>query len=63
MLTAGMTAHPAVDLRTGEMGVLRHMLEPLHLTWATLGLDGVATRRPTSMSGLDRPAPPPDHAP
>ena len=55
MLPAGMTAHPKVDPRTGEMAVFCYMLEAPYLTWATVGPDGVVTRRPTPVNGLDRP--------
>jgi carotenoid cleavage dioxygenase-like enzyme len=55
MLPAGMTAHPKVDPRTGEMAVFCYMLEAPYLTWATIGPDGVVTRPPTPVSGVDRP--------
>ncbi|HLU56591.1 MAG TPA: carotenoid oxygenase family protein [Pseudonocardia sp.] len=54
-LPAGMTAHPKVDPRTGEMVVFCYQLEAPYLTWATIGPDGVVTRRPTPVSGADRP--------
>jgi carotenoid cleavage dioxygenase len=54
-LPAGMTAHPKVDPRTGEMAVFCYLLEAPYLTWATIGPDGVVTRPPTPVSGVDRP--------
>jgi carotenoid cleavage dioxygenase-like enzyme len=55
MLPAGITAHPKVDPRTGEMAVFCYLIEAPYLTWATIGPDGVVTRPPTPVSGLDRP--------
>jgi carotenoid cleavage dioxygenase-like enzyme len=55
MLPAGMTAHPKVDPRTGEMAVFCYLLEPPYLTWAIVGPDGVVTRPPTPVDGVDRP--------
>jgi carotenoid cleavage dioxygenase-like enzyme len=55
MLPAGITAHPKIDPRTGEMVVFCYLLEAPYLTWATIGADGVVTRPPTSVAGLDRP--------
>ena len=54
-LPAGMTAHPKVDPATGEMVVVCYGLEAPYLTWAVIGPDGRATRRPTPVTGVDRP--------
>ena len=55
MLPAGMTAHPKVDPTTGEMVVFCYLLEAPYLTWSTIGPDGVVTRPPTPVRGVDRP--------
>lgn len=55
-LPAGITAHPKVDPRTGEMAVFCYGLEPPFLTWSILGPDGAARRAPTAVPGVDRPA-------
>jgi carotenoid cleavage dioxygenase-like enzyme len=54
-LPAGMTAHPKVDPVTREMAVFCYALEPPFLTWAMIGPDGVATRRPTPVPGVEAP--------
>lgn len=54
-LPAGITAHPKVDPRTGEMAVFCYGLEPPFLTWSVLGPDGTARRTPTAVEGVDRP--------
>lgn len=54
-LPAGITAHPKVDPRTGEMVVFCYHLEAPYLTWAALGPDGVITRPSTVITGVDRP--------
>lgn len=55
MLPAGMTAHPKIDPRTGEMAVLCYGLEAPYLTWAVLGPDGAVVRPPVALGGVDRP--------
>lgn len=52
-LPAGITAHPKIDPRTGEMAVFCYALEPPYLTWAMLGHDGTVTRGPTPVPGVD----------
>lgn len=54
-LPAGITAHPKVDPRTGEMAVFCYGLEPPYLTWSILGPDGVARRLPTAVADVERP--------
>ncbi|MGW4851971.1 carotenoid oxygenase family protein [Streptomyces sp. NPDC004288] len=54
-LTAGITAHPKIDPVTGEMVVFCYALEPPYLTWSVIGPDGVVTRGPTPVDGVDEP--------
>lgn len=54
-LPGGITAHPKVDPRTGEMAVFCYGLEPPFLTWSILGPDGGARRGPTPVPDVDRP--------
>lgn len=54
-IPVGITAHPKVDPVTGEMAVICYGLEPPFLTWAMLGPDGVASRRPTPVPDVDAP--------
>ncbi|MGD9530872.1 carotenoid oxygenase family protein [Pseudonocardia sp.] len=54
-LPAGMTAHPKVDPETGEMAVFCYGLEAPFLTWSMIGPDGVPTRLPTVVEGVDAP--------
>jgi carotenoid cleavage dioxygenase-like enzyme len=54
-IPVGMTAHPKVDPLTGEMALFCYGLEPPYLTWAMIGPDGLATRTPTPITGVDRP--------
>lgn len=54
-LPAGITAHPKVDPRTGEMVVFCYHLEAPYLTWAALGPDGMVTRPATQIMGVDQP--------
>lgn len=54
-LPAGMTAHPKIDPRTGEMVVLNYQFSAPHLTWAVIGPDGTVVRSPTPVPGVDRP--------
>lgn len=55
MLPAGITAHPKIDPRTGEMAVFCYGLEEPYLTWSMLGPDGTPTRPPTPVPGVERP--------
>jgi carotenoid cleavage dioxygenase len=54
-LPAGITAHPKIDPRTGEMVAFCYGLEEPYLTWSVLGPDGVATRAATPVEEVDRP--------
>ncbi len=54
-LPAGMTAHPKIDPRTGELVVFCYHLTAPHLTWSVVGPDGTVTRPPTVVDGVDRP--------
>ncbi|MGV9340089.1 carotenoid oxygenase family protein [Streptomyces sp. NPDC003688] len=54
-LPAGVTAHPKTDPVTGEMAVFRYGLEPPHLTWSLISLDGTASRGPVPVEGVDEP--------
>ena len=51
---AGITAHPKVDPRTGEMVVFCYDLHPPYLTWSSIRPDGSGTT-PTPVEGLARP--------
>jgi len=44
VLPRGITAHPRIDLVTGEMFVFRYGLEEPFLTWSAISNDGVASR-------------------
>ncbi|MET0146734.1 MAG: carotenoid oxygenase family protein [Ilumatobacteraceae bacterium] len=52
-LPAGLTAHPKVDPRTGEMVVFRYDVEQPYLTWAVIGSDGTVTRPATPVDGVE----------
>lgn len=54
-IPAGITAHPKVDPRTGEMAVFCYGLEPPYLTWSLLGPDGTTRRTPTAVPDVDEP--------
>jgi carotenoid cleavage dioxygenase len=54
-LPTGITAHPKVDPRTGEMVAFRYALEPPYLSWSVIGRDGVPVRVETPVDGVDRP--------
>ncbi|QFG24146.1 carotenoid oxygenase family protein [Actinomadura sp. WMMB 499] len=54
-LPAGITAHPKIDPRTGEMAVFCYGLEAPYLTWALLGPDGEVVRGPTPVAGAEVP--------
>lgn len=54
-LPVGITAHPKIDPRTGEMVVFCYQLEAPHLTWSTIDRAGVVTRAATEVPGIDRP--------
>ncbi len=51
---AGITAHPKIDPRTGQMVVFCYRLQPPYLTWATIGPDGHGSR-PVPIEGVGRP--------
>ena len=52
-LPFGITAHPKVDHRTGEMIVFRYDVTAPFLTWATVGADGTVTQPPVAVDGVD----------
>lgn len=54
-LPAGITAHPKIDPRTGEMAVFCYALEAPYLTWSMLGPDGQVGRDPTPVADVDEP--------
>ena len=54
-LPAGITAHPRIDPRTGEMAVFCYHLTPPFLSWAVVRPDGTASP-PTPVEGVDRPS-------
>ncbi|MFJ2060952.1 carotenoid oxygenase family protein [Streptomyces sp. NPDC087908] len=54
-LPAGITAHPKIDPVTGEMVVFCYALEPPYLTWSVIDRDGIVTRGPTPVEGVDEP--------
>jgi carotenoid cleavage dioxygenase len=54
-LPSGITAHPRIDPRTGEMVVFCYHLEPPFLTWAVIRPDGTAAA-PAPVDGVDRPS-------
>ena len=54
-LPAGITAHPKVDPRTGEMAVYCYHLTPPFLTWTVIRPDGTAVP-PTPIEGVNRPS-------
>jgi carotenoid cleavage dioxygenase-like enzyme len=51
---AGITAHPKIDPRTGEMVVFCYHLGPPYLTWATIAPDGSGSP-PAPIDGVGRP--------
>ena len=53
-LPAGICAHPKIDPASGEMVVFRYDVEEPYLTWAVVGVDGIVTRPPTPVAGVDR---------
>lgn len=53
-LAKGLTAHPKLDPRTGELVVFRYDVEAPFLTWAIVGADGTMTRPETTVEGVDR---------
>ncbi len=54
-LPAGMTAHPKIDPRTGEMVIFNYRFSAPYLTWAVIGPSGTVLRPPTPVTGVDRP--------
>lgn len=50
----GVTAHPKIDPRTGEMVVFCYQQAPPYLTWSVIRPDGGGTE-PTPVDGLERP--------
>ena len=54
-LPAGITAHPKIDPRTGEMAVFCYRFTPPFLTWAIIRPDGTAVP-PTPIDGVERPS-------
>ncbi|WP_203595921.1 carotenoid oxygenase family protein [Actinomadura bangladeshensis] len=54
-LPAGITAHPKIDPRTGEMAVFCYALDEPYLTWSMLGPDGQVSRGPTPVADVDEP--------
>ncbi|MFG2020943.1 carotenoid oxygenase family protein [Actinomadura geliboluensis] len=54
-LPAGITAHPKIDPRTGEMAVFCYALEEPYLTWAMLDRNGHVSRAPTPVADVDEP--------
>jgi carotenoid cleavage dioxygenase-like enzyme len=52
-LPAGLCAHPKIDPISGEMIVFRYDVEAPFLTWAIIGPDGIVTRPPTAVEGVD----------
>lgn len=53
-LPDGITAHPKIDPRTGELVVFRYDLTEPYLTWAAVGSDGAVSRPPTVVPEVDR---------
>lgn len=51
---AGITAHPKIDPRTGEMVVFCYHLQPPYLTWAVIRSDGTGAA-PVPIDGVGRP--------
>ncbi|AEA26478.1 9-cis-epoxycarotenoid dioxygenase [Pseudonocardia dioxanivorans CB1190] len=54
-LPAGITAHPKIDPRTGELLVFCYGIEAPFLTWSVVGPDGTIRRTPTVVDGVERP--------
>ena len=54
-LPVGLTAHPKIDPRTGEMVAFCYMLDAPFLTWSVFGPDGAVVRAATPVDGADRP--------
>lgn len=54
-LPVGLTAHPKVDPRTGEMITFCYMLDAPYLTWSVIAPDGTVTRAATPVDGADVP--------
>ncbi|HEX5585988.1 MAG TPA: carotenoid oxygenase family protein, partial [Acidimicrobiia bacterium] len=53
-LPKGITAHPKLDPRTGELVVFRYDVEAPFLTWAVVAPDGTVARAETEVDGVDR---------
>jgi carotenoid cleavage dioxygenase-like enzyme len=53
-LPAGLTAHPKIDPRTGEMVIFRYDVEAPFLTWAVILADGRVSRPPVAVDGVDQ---------
>ncbi|HWU08896.1 MAG TPA: carotenoid oxygenase family protein [Streptomyces sp.] len=54
-LPAGITAHPKIDPRTGEMVAFCYGVEEPYLTWSVIGPDGDTVRAATPIEEVDRP--------
>jgi carotenoid cleavage dioxygenase-like enzyme len=54
-LPAGITAHPKIDPRIGEMVVFNYLMEAPYLTWSVIAADASVRRLPTAVPGVDRP--------
>ncbi|MET0626992.1 MAG: carotenoid oxygenase family protein [Acidimicrobiia bacterium] len=53
-LAKGLTAHPKLDPRTGELVVFRYDVEAPFLTWAVVAPDGTMAHVETPIDGVDR---------
>ena len=54
-LPAGITAHPKIDPRTGEMVAFCYGIEEPYLTWSVISADGSTLRAATPVEEEDRP--------
>ena len=55
-LPVGITAHPKIDPRTGEMVAFCYNIEAPYLTWSVIGKDGSTIRAATPVDGVDEPS-------
>lgn len=55
-LPIGITAHPKIDPRTGEMVAFCYNVDSPYLTWSVIGKDGATVRAATPVDGVDQPS-------
>ena len=55
-LPIGITAHPKIDPRTGEMVAFCYNIDAPYLTWSVIDRDGSTVRAATPVDGIDQPS-------